>query len=340
MRIESSIIAMSSMRRYESESRRDEKLEVWIDPPASNSTDDTVTLLFSGLPTDGPGGAEHAAGGEEIVESDPKLLIIKGLLEAFTGRKIRLASISGPEAVGAVECSRGGDDGAQAEPAEGWGLRYDYSETRTESEQTAFSAGGIVRTGDGRELAFTLDLRMSREFAEQTGISIRAGDAARIDPLVINFAGRAAELTDWRFNFDLDSDGSAEAIPFVTQGSGLLVFDRNRDGAVSNGSELFGPSTGNGFGELARLDADGNGWIDENDSAYDGLYVWTRDADGNAALSGLKASGVGALNVACSDSPFDLRDENNLLKGQIIRTGIYLRESGSAGSIQQLDLFV
>jgi hypothetical protein len=39
-------------------------------------------------------------------------------------------------------------------------------------------------------------------------------------------------------------------------------------GRIDSGSELFGPATGSGFGELAALDGDGNGWIDENDDAF------------------------------------------------------------------------
>jgi hypothetical protein len=97
---------------------------------------------------------------------------------------------------------------------------------------------------------------MSRTYHEETNVSLRLGDAARkTDPLVLNFAGTAAQLTDQRFSFDLNADGSDEQINFVTPGSGFLVFDRNQDGKVNNGSELFGPTTGDGFQELAALTA-------------------------------------------------------------------------------------
>jgi hypothetical protein len=130
-----------------------------------------------------------------------------------------------------------------------------------------------------------------------------------------------------------------EEIPFVTGGSGLLVFDRNEDHIANDGKELFGPVTGNGFAELSRYDDDRNGWIDENESIYKNLYVWTRNGNEDI-LHGLKGMGVGALYVGSVDSSFDLKDDKNHTRGQIIRSGVYLAENGQAGSVQQLDLFV
>jgi len=162
-----------------------------------------------------------------------------------------------------------------------------------------------------------------------------------VDPVVINFGGAAARLTDWKFDFDINADGIKEQIPFVTGGSGILVFDKNGDREVNDGKELFGPVTGNGFTELAALDEDKNNWIDENDSAYSQLDIWRRDDAGNETLTPLSQMNVGALFVGAISSPFDLRDlTNNNIKGQIIRTGIYLNNSGIAGSLQQLDLAV
>ena len=55
---------------------------------------------------------------------------------------------------------------------------------------------------------------------------------------------------------------SAENIAFVEPGSGMLALDRNGDGKVNDGRELFGPTAGNGFAGACRPDADGNRWID------------------------------------------------------------------------------
>ena len=160
---------------------------------------------------------------------------------------------------------------------QGWGVEYEFHEAHYEKQNMSFAAQGTVKTSDGREINFNVQLNMSREFASRTDISLRAGDAVKVDPLVINFGGGVPNLTDKKFSFDLDNDGSSEQISFVTQGSGFLALDLNNDGTINNGSELFGPQSGNGFSELAEYDGDGNGWIDENDDIYDKLRIWTKD---------------------------------------------------------------
>ena len=145
-------------------------------------------------------------------------------------------------------------------------------------------------------------------------------------------------MTGQRFAFDLNADGQTEQINFVAPGSGFLVFDRNQDGKVNNGSELFGPTTNNGFQELAALDDDRNGWIDESDAAFDRLQVWTRDGAGTDRLQSLGEAGVGAIGLGNIATPFDIKNNANQLLGQIRSSGIVLQESGAAGTIQQIDL--
>ena len=123
---------------------------------------------------------------------------------------------------------------------------------------------------------------MTRVYVEQTDISLRLGDAVKQkkDPLVINFNGSAAQLTSTKFSFDIDTDGTTENISFAAPGSGFLALDKNHDGKINDGSELFGPASGNGFKELAAYDQDGNQWIDENDAVFSRLKVWSKDGEG------------------------------------------------------------
>ncbi len=144
-------------------------------------------------------------------------------------------------------------------------------------------------------------------------------------------------MTDQKFAFDLDADGTEDSISFV-QGAGFLTLDRNGDGIVNNGTELFGPNTGNGFDELQVYDEDGNHWIDENDSVYSQLKVWTKDADGNDVLRSLKENDVGALYLGNVSSPFDIKNAQNALQGQVRSSGLWLTEDGQAHTMQQIDL--
>ena len=225
-------------------------------------------------------------------------------------------------------------------PFKGWGLEYHYSATHQEREKMNFSAQGVVKTADGREISINMELNMSREFISQQNIDIRAGNAAVQDPLIINFAGPAAALTERNFRFDLDADGSEDLISFVQSGSGFLALDKNGDGTINDGQELFGPQSGNGFDELRAYDADGNNWIDENDPVFQQLRVWTRDAQGNNVLLALGQTGVGAIYLGAVNTDFSLKNAVNDTHGQLRSTSLFLREDGSAGSIQQVDLVV
>jgi hypothetical protein len=103
---------------------------------------------------------------------------------------------------------------------------------------------------------------------------------------------------------------------------------------------MFGPSTGSGFLELKSYDDDGNNWIDENDSIYDRLQVWTKDEAGNDKLFAIGQVGIGAIYLGSISSNFELKDSSNMLRGAIRETGIFLREDASAGTIQHVDLSV
>ena len=209
----------------------------------------------------------------------------------------------------------------------------------SEQEVTCFSATGIVQTADGRSLDFRVDLEMSRSFMEETIITDTT-EQIFCDPLVINLDAQGATVTDQKFFFDLDADGTEESISFVGEGSGFLALDKNGDGQINDGTELFGTKSGDGFADLAAYDADRNGWIDENDEIFNRLKVWTKDADGNNKLIDLKQADVGAIFLGKTGTEFSLNSlEDNQTNGIIRSTGVYLKEStGAAYTVQHVDL--
>lgn len=294
---------------------------------------------------------------EEITDSmDPendikhgwKLKILQRLVENLTGKKIKFINASdlqpkekpgNPVPPGqSVEQTE-----ASARPAEtesvGWGMRYHYQHSYHEEEQTSFNAAGIVKTADGKEIDISISLNMSRSFTNHENIEILAGDALK-DPLVINYAGNAAQLEQTDLQFDIDLDGELDQLNFVAHGSGFLALDRNGDNTINDGSELFDPTSGNGFNELAAFDQDQNNWIDENDDVYEQLRIWSRDNDGNSELVALGQKGIGAIYLDNISTPFSLNNNLNEQLGQVQSSGIFLYESGHAGTIQQLDLVV
>lgn len=208
-----------------------------------------------------------------------------------------------------------------------------------EQETTSFSATGIVKTADGREINFGVNLEMSRGFAGSF-LESSAEEVVLTDPLVINLESGTASVADRKFFFDLDADGDKEEISSLGQGSGFLAYDKNGDGEINDGSELFGTKSGDGFADLSKYDEDGNGWIDENDRIFKNLKVWTKDAEGKDKLVDLKSADVGAIYLGSANTQFHLNDTVNKTNAVIQKTGVFLRESGTVGTIQHVDLAV
>lgn len=207
-----------------------------------------------------------------------------------------------------------------------------------EKETTAFAGKGNVITADGRSISFDVTMEMSRSFCESCEFAnFSQYEQILTDPLVINLDDNPTSISNQTFLFDLDCDGKKEEIAQLSQGRGYLSLDLNGDGTINDGSELFGPSTGNGFSELAKYDSDNNGWIDEADEIFSKLRVWTKDVDGKDRLLTLKDANVGAICLKNARTDFSLNDALNNRRGQVRSTGIYLRENGQAGTIQQVD---
>lgn len=115
-------------------------------------------------------------------------------------------------------------------------------------------------------------------------------------PIVIDLENDGIRLTGladpvW---FDIDADGGADLISWTERSEGILALDRNGNGTIDDGGELFGNATlladgtraSNGYLALAELDSwafGGNGdeFIDSADALFGSLRMWTdHDHDG------------------------------------------------------------
>ena len=297
----------------------------------------------------------------DSIEKDPRIQILRrmmDLLERITGKKYskgildRPSSSKGAFAMASASYQRtsafmGGmsleaqlsEDGpvhTQGQPVNGYWIRQTIESGFVKGEEhTSFSSVGTAVTADGRTIDFGVTLEMSRSF--EAAYAVVGKEEIFTDPLVINLDTQAASLDDVSFYFDLDCDGSEEEISSLGQGSGFLALDKNGDGKINNGSELFGAKTGDGFAELARYDQDGNGWIDENDQVFSKLSVWTKCGSGEGKLLSLKEAGVGAIFLGSQGTQFTLADSLGNENAQVRRTGIYLKENGQAGTVQHVD---
>lgn len=313
MKIENSDVSLFSEHSKKHEIYEEENLQKWDRPeeaPARLQNMDRLELSteFQGI--------------EEETALDPKLQSIVRALESLTGKKIdisfaknlQISSENRPEGVG-------------------WGIDYSYEKHEIKEESLDFSASGNVTTEDGKNIDFSLAYKMYNKTESHESISFKAGDAL-IDPLVLNFDSNVVSISNVKHEFDLDLDGKSDTFSFVGSGSGFLALDKNKDGKINDGSELFGPTLGNGFDELKEYDTDKNNWIDENDAIYNDLLIWTKDEEGKESLFSLKEKNVGAIYLNRVETQFDLN------AAQLKESSIYLQEDGKVGSVQEIDLVV
>ncbi len=270
--------------------------------------------------------------------NDVKLKLIESFIYMTTGKRVKLRN---PE-LGAVNAKEPQitDPAAMTADRDNWGLVYEYHEVTAEQESVYFNSAGTVTTADGRTIAFDLDFSMNRSFFEEKNVSLRMGNAAKMDPLVISLNNQGPQLTANKFAFDLNGDGKMEYISFATGGSGFWALDKNNDGMINDGSELFGPESGDGFADLRAYDLDKNGWIDENDAVFSRLSIYAMSENGEKTLFRLGEAGVGAIYLNDISTPFEYKDETGASKGALSSSSVFLRENGTAGTIHHVDLTI
>jgi hypothetical protein len=286
------------------------------------------------------GTASGAPDPNDPTTTDPNLAALIMLIERLTGHKVHLIHLvpsdANATAQQAATAATAGSAGATKPQDAGWGVEATLVQVHSESETTSFAAAGQVVTADGRTISLDYALAMHRDETQTSTVEIQAGNAVKVDPIALNLSGGPVQLSADRSAFDIDSDGKTEQVALPAAGTYFLALDRNGNGKIDSGSELFGPATGNGFAELRALDTDGNGWVDEGDAAYANLQLWSGSDSG---LHSLAASGVGALYVARSAATqFDVKDAQNQTLGQVVSSSLYLMQDGTPGALQQVDL--
>lgn len=230
--------------------------------------------------------------------------------------------------------------GARNNSDQQFGGEMYYSSFFHESEETTFSSQGTIINSEGKEITFDMNFTMSRSFTASMQME-RSFGAKLIDPLVINLDTPLTDIGTQSFFFDLNCDGEEEELTSLGKGSAFLALDKNDDGEINDGSELFGALSGDGFSELAKYDEDGNNWIDENDSIFDKLKVFSIDSSGKKSLLTLKDAGVGAIYLANASTNYHFTNSTaDNANAYLRKTGMFLYENGTTGTIQQVDLAV
>ena len=166
----------------------------------------------------------------------------------------------------------------------------------------------------------------------------------RIDPLVFDLGGdgiTTVSLEESNAFFDLDNNGFAEKTSWVNAKEGLLAYDKNGDGIINGGNELFGDRTlmkdgktlaSSGFAALAEYDDNKDGKIDSNDVIYALLRIWQdSDGDGIASAGELRRLvDLGIVSIGLSYSNTGVTDSANNIQ---VRTGTFTLADGSSRAV-------
>lgn len=168
---------------------------------------------------------------------------------------------------------------------------------------------------------------------------------ATISPLVLDLDGDGVSTLSKTagVHFDHDGNGFAEQTGWADAADGMLAFDRNGNGTIDSGAELFGNHTrladgtvaANGFAALADIDSDHDGDVDSADAGFGGLRVW-RDLNSNGItengeLLTLQEAGVQSLSVSYTEANTSGTDGN--LHKQV---GSYTRSDGSVAGMDDV----
>jgi hypothetical protein len=183
-------------------------------------------------------------------------------------------------------------------------------------------------------LALTLDARPQRTVSVALHTTELEVNIATADPLVLDLSGAGIATTGVAagVRFDLDGDGQQEQISTVAADTWLLALDRNGNGVIDDGRELFGDQHGaaHGFAELARHDADASGHadgvIDANDAVFSQLRLLQFAKDGTQVSQTLTEAGVTALELGYQNTRKALN-----LYDTVAQTAQFQRTDGSSG---------
>ncbi|WJF91652.1 calcium-binding protein [Paraburkholderia bonniea] len=151
-----------------------------------------------------------------------------------------------------------------------------------------------------------------------------------IDPLILDLNGDGIHTTgvdQSSAHFDFAGEGSRTHTGWITTGDGFLVLDRNNNGAIDTGAELFsnftklanGMLAANGFDALREYDSNKDGVIDRHDAIWSSLKIWH---DGNSdgmtqqgELLTLDQSGIVEIRLS-KDGTIRTLENGNMVRGK------------------------
>ncbi|MBD1401914.1 calcium-binding protein, partial [Pelobacter sp. M08fum] len=168
-------------------------------------------------------------------------------------------------------------------------------------------------------------------------------DSAQLQasPIILDLDGNGINTVgfDAGVQFDHDGNGFAQLTGWVGANDGLLVWDRNGNGVIDSGQEMFGDNTVlvnglsavNGFAALAEHDSNGDGVIDANDAIWPELKVWRDQSQDGLTDEGelVTLDELGIMSISLSYTNSTYVDEHGNAHKQV---GSFIWADGSVGT--------
>lgn len=151
------------------------------------------------------------------------------------------------------------------------------------------------------------------------------------DPLILDLDGNGIYITSLKDGqlFDINGDGTLDQTAWIKGADALLALDRNGDGEINDGRELFGDQHGakDGFAELSKFDDNLDGLIDQQDGVFSSLVLLRADG----SQQGLADAGIKSISLAMV-TPIDER----LIGGDLVAQSQFERDDGSTGQVGEV----
>ena len=173
-------------------------------------------------------------------------------------------------------------------------LDFSWYGNKTKEEDKKYCVGGVNIFAKSDNLTIR-DIKPGYVTIKDDDKDPNDDKPEKYDPLVIDLNNDGIKGTnlDYKINFDLDNNGFKEATSWIDNNDAFIAIDKNNNGTIDNGSELFGnksisnnayaytnPNAKNGFEALSEFDSNNDGIIDEKDKKFTNLLLW-QDKNGN-----------------------------------------------------------
>ena len=166
-----------------------------------------------------------------------------------------------------------------------------------------------------------------------------------MSPLILDLDGDGVETINRSegIHFDHDGNGLSETTGWVGRDDGLLVFDKNGDGQITSGGELFGNFTkvndtqtaSHGFQALSLLDENDDGVISAADSAFSQLKIW-KDSNSNAIVDSGELLFLAELQIKSLGLAYTGSSNTDLQGNQHLLLGNYTKDDDTSQSMNDV----